>query len=250
MLRRVRERLPLEDLVYLADQAHVPYGDRDEDEIVRLMAHNVRVLEDEGVDAIVVGCNTTCAIAARRGWPQARVPILDLIASAAADVAASGAERVGVIGTAATIRSGAYATAIRALAPRARVQEVAAPRLVPLVEAGLAGGPSARRAVADALAPFEGPLDALVLACTHYPFLDDAFAEALGAGVLRIDPAVTHAARAVAWVEAALRGARDESGATHFLTTGALGPFAASLASVVGLGPRDTVSARAVPLRA
>lgn len=246
----MRERLPLEDVVYLADQAHVPYGDRDEDDLVRLTAHNVRVLEDEGVDAIVVGCNTTCAVASRRGWPPARVPVLDLIASAAADVAASGARRVGVVGTVATIRSGAYGAAIRALAPQARVQEVAAPRLVPLVEAGLTHGPSAARAVAEALAPFDEPLDALVLACTHYPLLDDAFAEALGADVLRIDPAVTHAARAVAWVDASQRGVRRESGATLFLTTGSLGPFAASLASVVGLGPRDTVATRPVPLRA
>ncbi|MBD5654764.1 MAG: aspartate/glutamate racemase family protein, partial [Candidatus Eremiobacteraeota bacterium] len=83
VLRHVRARLPNEDIVYLADQAHVPYGDRNEDDLVQLLAHNVAILESDGVDVIVMGCNTTCAVAAVRGWPAARVPILDLIAAAA-----------------------------------------------------------------------------------------------------------------------------------------------------------------------
>lgn len=250
MLRHVRALLPAEDIVYLADQAHVPYGDREEDDLVALLAHNVALLEAEGVDAVVMGCNTTCAVAALRGWPNAGVEIFDLIAAAAHDVAASGATRVGVIGTAATVRFGAYGAAIRALAPQVLVQEVAAPRLVPLVEAGLTRGAAARAAVLEAVAPFRLPLDALVLACTHYPLLEAIFTAALGPAVRLIDPARTQAERALRFRNARSgRATKVGRGSTRFLTTGSLETYRESLLEIVGLGPRDSVAARPVVAR-
>jgi glutamate racemase len=241
VLRAVRERLPREDLVYLADQAHVPYGDRPASELRRLLADNVAFLEGAGVDAVVMGCNTSCAVAARFGWPASRVPILDLIEAAADAVAASGARRVGVIATTATARSGAYGAAIRARLPQAVVEEVAAPALVPLVEAGVLAGPIARSAVAAACARFTPELDALVLACTHYPLLDPVFAAVLGANVSRIDPALAQSERAVAF--AAARGAaRGESGRTRYVTTGPLEPFREALRALAGPpGPGDEI---------
>jgi glutamate racemase len=248
-LRRLRAALPGADVVYLADQAHVPYGDRSEDELVRLLAANVAILDDEGVDAIVMGCNTSCAVAAKRGWPIARVPILDLIDAAAAAVSASGARRVGVLATTATASSGAYGAAIRRAVPGAGVQEVAAPKLVPLVERGLRGGPEVRAAVAESRAAFDMPLDALVLACTHYPFLEEAIAAAFGAGVRLIDPALAQAERAIAAAPKITRDAA-ETGRVRYLTTGPLGPFRAALLEIVGEpGPRDAVVALAPALR-
>jgi glutamate racemase len=219
----VRARLPLEDIVYLADQAHVPYGERTTEDLVRLLAANVNYLEEAGVDAIAMGCNTSCAVAAQRGWPPARVPILDLIEAAADDVAGSGAVRIGILATTATTRSGAYGNAIRAVNPGAAVQEYAAPRLVPLVEAGTLSGPVARLAVAEACAQFALPLDALVLACTHYPLLEAHFAALLGDGVRRIDPARAQAQRAGDYVS--VRGGERGTGRTTYITTGGLAPF-------------------------
>jgi glutamate racemase len=241
VLRAVRALLPREDLVYLADQANVPYGDRSEDDLVRLLARNVALLRSEGVEAIVMGCNTTCAVAAKRGWP-AGLPILDLIAAAAGEIGASGRTRIGVLGTTATVRSGAYGAAIRARSPSALVQEVAAPRLVPLVEVGLTEGDAAHAAVREALAAFEGPLDALVYACSHYPLLDDVFADVLGSSVARIDPAPAQARRTAAWAGARPNAARAECGRTRYLTTGPLQPFRDSLAAIVGLGEADSVA--------
>ena len=243
-MRRVRDLLPHEDLVFLADRAHVPYGDRTLDDLEALLAHNVAYLSEAGADAIVMGCNTTCAVAAERGWPNAGVPILDLIAAAADAVADSGARRVGVVATSATARSGAYGRAIRARAPDAIAYEVAAPRLVPLVEAGALSGPLVRDAVREALAPFP-PLDALVLACTHYPFLDGEFAAVLGPHVVRIDPAVVQAERAAAFARA--RGERAERGTTRYVTTGDVASFRAALASIVGVGAGDAVEHAPVP---
>jgi glutamate racemase len=249
VLRRLRAAVPGADVVYLADQAHVPYGDRSEDELVGLLAANVAILEEEGVDAIVMGCNTSCAVAAKRGWPPARVPILDLIEAAAAAVAAGGARRVGVLATAATARSGAYGAAIRRAVPGAAVQEVAAPKLVPLVERGLRGGPEVQAAIAEARDAFAGPLDVLVLACTHYPLLDDAIGAAFGAGVRLLDPALAQADRAIAAAPELARGAAAR-GRVRYLTTGPLAPFAAALLEIVGeSGPRDAIVALAPALR-
>lgn len=241
VLRRVRALLPAEDLVYLADQAHVPYGDRTVAELHRYLERNVAFLEGCGVDAVVMGCNTSCAVAAREGWPAARIPILDLIAAAASAVVASGARRVGVLATAATARAGAYGDAIRRLDPEVVVEEVGAPALVPLVEAGRVDGDEARAAVESACAPFRAPLDALVLACTHFPFLDAHFAAVLGPETLRIDPSAAQAERAVAF--AAARGPlRNETGRTRYVTTGALEPFRAALPRFAGtLAAGDSV---------
>jgi glutamate racemase len=247
VLRTVRERLPHEDIVYLADQAHVPYGDRDDDDLARLMADNVAFLEAAGAEAIVMGCNTSCAVASRRGWPPTRIPIFDLIVAASRSVVASGAARVGVIATAATARSGAYGRALRALVPSIAVQEIGAPKLVPLVESGLLNGPIARAAVDEALAPFELPLDALVLACTHYPLLDAEFAAALGPRILRIDPADAQAEAGLAFVRK--RGGPQGSGRTRFVTTGPVEPYRAAIEMILGpLGARDEVAHAAASL--
>jgi len=232
VLRHVREQLPDEDLVYFADQAHLPYGDKSVEELRGYLAAAVAYLEKRNVDAIVMGCNTTCAVAARFGYPSARVPILDLIEAAAHAIVASGAGRVGVLATAATVRMGAYGNAIRRLAPQVVVEEVAAPALVPLVEAGLRSGRDVRAAVAEACGRFQGKLDAVVLACTHYPLLDAEFAAVLGPAILRLDPSIAQANRAVAFVRS--RNAGTESGSTRYVTSGDLATFRVNAAEIMG----------------
>jgi glutamate racemase len=234
VLRRLRRLLPAVDLVYFADQRHVPYGDRADADLLRLLAANVAYLAACGSDAIVMGCNTSCAIAASYGWPAADVPIFDLIAAAADAVVASGARRVGVLATSATARTGAYGAAIRARDARIFVREVAAPGLVPLVEAGVLGGPRAEHAVAAACAAVGADIDALVLACTHYPLLDAVFARALGPAVLRIDPAEAQALRAADWVRANYGASRRSGGRTRYVTSGPLDAFGASIVALAG----------------
>jgi glutamate racemase len=233
VLRHVREHLPDEDIVYFADQAHLPYGEKSVDELRGYLAAAVAYLQTHNVDAIVMGCNTTCAVAARFGYPSARVPILDLIDAAAHAIVASGAGRVGVLATNATVRMGAYGNAIRRLAPQVSVEEVAAPALVPLVEAGHRSGPEIRAAVAEACGRFHGNLDAVVLACTHFPLLDAEFAEVLGAEVMRIDPSIAQAECAAAF--ARKRGPAQESGSVRFVTTGDLTAFRRNLIAICGL---------------
>jgi glutamate racemase len=243
--RRVRALAPGADMLYFADQRHVPYGDRDAADLRRLLTENVAYLVAQGADAIVMGCNTSCAIAARHGWPESPVPIMDLIAAAAEHVACVGARNVGVIATAATARSGAYAAAITARSPAARVREVAAPALVPLVEAGIVAGPVARAAVASVCGAFTEPLDAVVLACTHYPLLDAEFAAVLGDGVQRIDPAVAQADLAVAWLRETYGAEGARAGRTRYVTSGSLDAFRAGVVAIAGpLGAADSIGLR------
>jgi glutamate racemase len=214
VLTRVRERLPSADIVFFADQANVPYGDRTHAELLRLLGANLARLDDRGAEAIVMACNTSCAIAERYGWPRSRAPVLDLIESAAIAVERQGFARVGVVATAATVGAGSYGRSLRKRIPGIDVVEVPAPALVPLVEAGSIEGAQARAAVAEVCSHLPLDLDALVFGCTHYPMLGAHFAALLGEVAL-IDPAVVQAERA-----ALLIGAAAGTGRTTYLTSG------------------------------
>lgn len=202
VVRRVRALLPDHDLIFLADQAHVPYGDRTDAELHTFLCENLSWLESRGCDLVAMACNTSCAVAQQLGWPPTRALVLDLIEAAAIAVRDAGFARVGVIATHATVRSGAYTTTLGRHAPGVRVHEIAAPELVPLVEAGLSDSDDAIRAVAQVCGELPDDLDAVILACTHFPYLDAHFATSLGPNVARIDPAVEQAGRTAAVVAA------------------------------------------------
>lgn len=207
-----------QDIVYFADQAHVPYGDKTPAQLLGFLAENLALLGEQHVDAVVTACNTSCAVARQYGWPPAPFPVLDLVATAASALAGTPHRRIAVVATAATVRSGAYRRAIAATAPEVEVIEVAAPALVPLVEAGLAESDAGRDAVAEVVATLPPALDALVYGCTHYPLLDQWFAATLDPRVVRIDPAQAQAEAARALVTRL--GLAPGSGTTTYYTNG------------------------------
>jgi glutamate racemase len=216
-----------QDVVYFADQAHLPYGDKTDAQLHGFLTENLALLADLGADAVVTACNTTCAVAERLGWPRTDVPVLDLIATAGASFAGTPYRRIGVVATAATVRSGAYERAIRAAAPGVELFALAAPALVPLVERGEADGDDARAAVAAVVAELPRDLDALVYGCSHYPLLDRWFAAALAPAVARIDPAHAQAAAAARLV--AERGLRPGTSSTTYYTNGDAAAFEAAV---------------------
>jgi glutamate racemase len=209
-----------DDVVYFADQAHVPYGERTDADLHGLLTANLAWLKEHGTDLVVMGCNTSCAVASRLGWPaiEFRLPVQDLIVNCARSFAQSAFRRVAVVATPATVRSHAYAAAIAAVAPHLDVVEVAAPLLVPLVEAGESESAAARAAVREAVGELPPGVDALVYGCTHYPLLDAHFAAALP-GAARIDPA-REQARAVLAL-----GLPPAHGSTRYVTNGDVAAF-------------------------
>jgi glutamate racemase len=241
VLRRVRELLPLHDLLYFADQANVPYGDRTPGELLELTESNLRRLNAAGAQAIIMACNTSCATALEFGWPKSDAPVLDLIQSAAIAVREGGYTNVGIIATAATARSGAYAITIGEESPGTHVTEIAAPALVPLVEAGVLSGAQPRAAVAEVCAKLPSGVQAVVLACTHYPLLEQHFRAVLPRDVTIVDPARRHAERAARLV--ADLDIRPGTGATFCMTSGKLEQFREHLETLIGdLGPRVCVA--------
>lgn len=237
VLRRVRELLPLHDITYFADQAHVPYGDRTPEDLHGLAETNLGWLDSIGVDAIIIACNTSCATAAQLGWPRTRAAILDLIESAAIAAERGSYSRIGVVATTATARSGAYKRAIAQRLPDAQVLEIGAPALVPLVEAGKMHSAEARRAVEEVCAPLNGAVDAVMLACTHYPLLQEHFTAVLGPQVAVVDPAIVQAERTADLV--ARLGIAPGTGRVECVTSGDLARFESSLRALAAdLAPK------------
>ncbi|HEV8020849.1 MAG TPA: aspartate/glutamate racemase family protein [Candidatus Lustribacter sp.] len=218
-----------DDVVYFADQAHAPYGERTDADLHALMTANLGWLQAHGADLVVMGCNTSCAVAGRLGWPPLAfpLPIQDLIVNGARAFAGATFRRVAVVATPATVRSHAYSVAIGAVAPNVEVVEIAAPLLVPLVEAGESESERARAAVRDVVAAFPPGVDALVYGCTHYPLLEAHFAAALPAAV-RIDPA-REQARAVRALRLPPGG-----GTTLYVTNGDVARFESNVRKWTG----------------
>lgn len=189
--RAILDRLPNESLIYFGDTARLPYGPKSPDTVRRYSREIGGFLDGEGVKAIVVACNTATAhgLAALRS--ELSVPVIGVIEPGArAAVGASTLGSIGVLGTAGTVRSGAYERAIRELSPRARIVSQACPLFVPLVEEGWTDHEATRLVATEYLAPLVAAgVDAVVLGCTHYPHLRDVIAMAAGPRVQLVDSA-------------------------------------------------------------
>ena len=192
VLRALLKELPNESFIYFGDTARVPYGNKSHDTVLRFSRENVEFLMGHGVKFIVVACNTASAQAVPELQKEYPVPIIGVIvpgSRAAAKVSKSG--NIGVIGTAATVRSGAYQKEIQRLAGDAVVTAEACPLFVPLVEEGWVDSPVTRQVAEKYLGAFDGhDIDALVLGCTHYPLLHNVIASVVGPGVSLVDSAI------------------------------------------------------------
>ena len=187
----LRELLPAENIFYLGDTARVPYGGKSQATVERYSFEIAGLLLAEQAKLVVVACNTASALALPRLQETLRVPVVGVIAPGAAAAAeASQNGKVGVIGTRATIRSGAYERALHKLAPQLDVRTAACPLLVPLIEEGWLEHPVTDQVIGQYLQPLlDGGIDTLILGCTHYPLLKTALARIAGPGVRLVDSA-------------------------------------------------------------
>jgi len=193
VLRQVHARYPHSASLYLGDTARVPYGERSPDEIRRIAAEVVHWLRLQGIGVLVMACNTSNALALDVAVAEAGVPVVGLIDSVAATLAAAS---IGVLATPATAASGAYRRAIHACQPAVTVIEVGCPAFVPLIEAGDLEHPELRQAASAYLRPLlEQGVEAIVLGCTHYPLLQPLLRQLLPPEVLLVDPAQAAVAR-------------------------------------------------------
>jgi len=202
VLREIRRQCPGHSTLYLGDTARVPYGTKSPETVRRYATLNAEFLQREGIDFLVIACNTAAAHAMDE-LEALPIPVIGVIEPGARLAVeciepVRGHGRIGVLGTAGTIRSRAYEFAIRDLDATVPVESIACPLFVPLAEEGWTDNEIALGAARKYLAPWndrdaERP-DVVILGCTHYPLLKGMIQEVLGDGVRLIDSAETVAA--------------------------------------------------------
>ena len=184
VLREIRRILPCEELLYFGDSAFAPYGEREPNELkVHILAQAERLLSES--KALVLACNTATALVAeelRRRHPE--VPIVGMEPALKPALGVCEAPRVLVLATALTLREEKYAELVRTCAKNATVMALPAPQIVKLVESGAENTAETDAYLQELLAPYRDPVpDAVVLGCTHFPFVKERILRALGKDV-------------------------------------------------------------------
>lgn len=191
VLHALSRRMPREHLIYLGDTARVPYGPKSSETVTAYAIETADFFVARGVKLVVVACNTTSALALSLLRERYSIPMVGVVEPGArAAIAATRNGRVGVIGTEATVSSGAYPRALRALSPDVEIFTRACPLFVPLAEEGWTSNDVAKRTVAHYLSSLKkSGIDTLVLGCTHYPLLARTIGEYMGPEVRLVDSA-------------------------------------------------------------
>jgi glutamate racemase len=222
VLREIIKALPQEDTVYLGDTARVPYGTKSPETVVRFARQITSFLVSRDIKLLVVACNTASAVSLEALQAEFDIPIVGVIEPGAVQAAAvTKSGKVGVIGTAGTIRSSAYTKAIKRINSDIEVITAECPMFVPLAEEGWVDNEVARLTAEIYLKNLKGSgVDTLVLGCTHYPLLKGIISEAMGEAVTLVDSA-EETARVVREILAARGETRpdQERGNHHFFVT-------------------------------
>jgi glutamate racemase len=192
VVRELFKQLPGFDVVYFGDTARTPYGNKSPATVRRYAVQDARFLVEKGAQVIVVACNTASALALESVKRAVKVPVIGVVrpAVAAAINQHQPKQVIGVIGTRGTVNSGIYDRLIKAKLPRAQIRSQACPLFVPLVEEGAVREPETALVAKRCLSSLRWPkVQALILGCTHYPFLKPIIQKTVGANVRLIDPA-------------------------------------------------------------
>jgi len=191
VVKKLTELLPKENIVYLGDTGRVPYGSRSRETIVKYAHQDAAFLEKFDIKAMVIACNTVCSVAFKTLEKEYDIPVYEVVGAPVKSAAEkTGNKKIGVIGTAATIRSCAYEKSLKSLNPELEVYSEPCPLFVPLVEEGwISSGDEAATCVVERyLEPLKkSNIDTLILGCTHYPLLRDVIAKVMGPEVTLID---------------------------------------------------------------
>lgn len=193
VVKELMRQLPAEDIVYLGDTAHLPYGAKSAPTIIRLTLRSLLFLLKQKVKLVIIACNTASSLALEQACRRFRIPIIGVIQPGACKaVNLTKTNTVGVIGTRATIKSKDYEKRIKEINPRIRVVSQACPLFVPLVEEGWLRQPEALSIARQYLSKLRRKninMDTLILGCTHYPLLKPVLRQALGKDIKLVDSA-------------------------------------------------------------
>jgi glutamate racemase len=188
VLHHIRQTLPDERLIYVADSGHVPYGDKSSAYIEQRSLALARFLVEQGADAIVIACNTATAAAAATLRSRFAIPIVGMEPAVKPAAAATKSGVVGVLATTGTLESARFAALLERYGEEVEIVTQGCPGLVEQVERGDLAGPDTRALIERYTAPLLARgADTLILGCTHYPFLAALIREVVGPEVILID---------------------------------------------------------------
>ena len=190
VVKSLLDKLPQERFIYYGDTAHLPYGNKSEEQLFSYAHKIITYLNSRNVKAIIVACGTHSSVTLPVISKDYTLPLLGVVKSGArAAVRLSHKGKIGVLATRATVNKLAYTEQIIKINPALEVIEVACPRFVPLVESGQLEGSETREAIAEYIGPLlEKGVDTIVLGCTHYPFLASLIQEYAGKEIKLVDP--------------------------------------------------------------
>lgn len=199
VLKYLHQLLPQEDFIYVGDTARTPYGTRTEQEIRGFVTEIIDWLAAQGVKQVVVACNTLTMLGVDSLRGTRPFSVIGMSKGEQLLLAASKKKKIGVFATQFTISTEAHKRAILAADPTAEVYPQACPKFVPLIEGEQFDSLELPAAIAEYAAPLKAAgIDALILSCTHYPFIRPQIAAEFGEGVTIIDPAEATSLNAIA----------------------------------------------------
>ena len=246
ILREVKRQLPRENLLYVADQAHVPYGSRSLEDVRQLSFAITEFMIDHGAKLIVVACNTASAAslhALRERYPQ--IPFVGMEPAVKPAAKNTQTRIVGVLATPATFQGVLFASVVERFAEGVTVLQETLPGLVEQVEKGEFDTATTRRILEQGVSPLiKAGADTLVLACTHFPFIIPLLQELVGEEIHVIDPSPAVARQIHRLLsQRNLHATGIEAGAIRYVTSGNPSAFKSALVRL-GLSQADVVAAQ------
>lgn len=191
VMRAIIRALPHENIIYLADTARLPYGDKSKQTIVRYAKENADFLINRGVKLLVVACATVCSSALDVLQVSCPLPVVGVMPIAREDLfLLPKTGRMALLATTTTIQCGVYERHLRNLLPHVEIESIACPLLVPLIEKGFIDHPLTLSAVKKTLKSLkQRKIGSLILGCTHFPLIAKVIQQVIGEDVTLIDPA-------------------------------------------------------------
>ena len=245
-LKELKKLLPGEDIIYLGDTGRVPYGLKSKPTIIKYALQDAAFLARFDIKAMVVACNSVCSSAYDELKKNFNIPIYEVITPAVKAAALrTKNKKIGVIGTKATIRSGAYKAALEATLPGCEILSAACPLFVPLVEEGIIDPDDiAVLSIAERyLGPMrESGIDTVILACTHYPLLKNVISKVIGNDITLIDSGLeTAKLTASDFSENGVQGNGKTEGEIKYFVTDSTDGFAEMASKFLGSDIRGMV---------
>lgn len=246
-VKALKKLLPEENIIYFADSGRVPYGKRPAEELRRMAVQDLDFVGSFGAKAIIAACGTISSTAPDilRAYPIPSFGVLDSSVRYISRMENKAA--IGVIATAASIRSGSFEKALSAACPESKVFTAACPDFVSLIEGGHCGAddPLVQRAVEEYLRPLkENGVSVLLLGCTHYGLIAGAIADYMGPGTVLVEASQCAAEDIKNYLEQ--NGLLGGEGRTRYLTSGGIEEFSAMASAF--MGENGELSAEAAPV--